>query len=215
MSINELQTSAPAGTPIKLSLYNDDNEVIQEYERSIVPWRMLKPALSLMENANLSNMADLSSLTEEDIDEITGLVVETFGSGLTVHDLDEWADIGEMVAVIQMIAAKANVQIGTPGKRIALNLYGADDKPIATHVRLFVPWKLLKIAVRLMKHLDQDHLTEADVDSIADLVVEVFGNKFTVKDIDDGADISEMMMAINAIISKATGPSNPTFPPGK
>lgn len=82
-----------------------------------------------------------------------------------------------------------------------------------TFTRLFVPWKLLKKAVQLSKSLNAENLTEADVDTIAALVVEAFGNQFTVDELNEGADLSEMMTVLQTIVSKASGSPN-AFPLG-
>ncbi len=99
-----------------------------------------------------------------------------------------------------------------------ITLYGPDDDVKAKYTRPFVPWKLLKAAVRLAKKLGgtgPNNLTEDDVDELARLVVEVFGNKFTVDELNEGADVSEMIAVLNTIIAKASGGLNPTPPPGQ
>ena len=83
-----------------------------------------------------------------------------------------------------------------------------------TFTRLFVPWKMLKKAVQLSKSLGAENLTEADVDMIAALVVEAFGNVFTVDELNEGADLSEMMTVLQTIVAKAGGSPN-VFMPGK
>lgn len=83
-----------------------------------------------------------------------------------------------------------------------------------THTRMFVPWKLLKVAVRLSKNLNVNNITEDDADALAGLVVEAFGNKFSIEDLNEGADVSEMITVMNQIIGKARGSiaGNPTQP---
>ena len=94
-----------------------------------------------------------------------------------------------------------------------ITLYGDDNEVKATYSRMFVPWKLLKKAIVLAKHLDKDNLTEDNVDELAGLVVEVFGNKFSVAELNDGADVGEMMTVLTTIIGKAQmGAPNPTQP---
>ena len=99
---------------------------------------------------------------------------------------------------------------------MTITLYDPETNEVkATHTRIFVPWKLLKQAVQLAKNLDPDNMTDADVDVLAGLVVETFGNKFSVDDLNNGADVSEMVAVLNTIIAKASGGIvNPT-PPGK
>ena len=74
-----------------------------------------------------------------------------------------------------------------------------------TFTQMFVPWKLLKAAVRLSKSLNVEELNEADVDAVAALVVETFGNRFTVDELNQGADIGEMITVMNAIVGRAQG----------
>jgi hypothetical protein len=78
-------------------------------------------------------------------------------------------------------------------------------------VQLFVPWKLLKVAIRLMGDIDQTNLTEADMDAIAALVAEVFGGRVTVEELNNGSDIGEMFAVVEQIVAKANG-VNPTLP---
>lgn len=94
-----------------------------------------------------------------------------------------------------------------------ITLYGPNDEPIGTFTRSFVPWKLLKQAIRLSAKLgDGQNLNEEAIDDLAGLVVEVFGNRFTVEQLNEGADVGEMMTVLTAIVGKAA-PANPT-PPG-
>jgi 23S rRNA G2069 N7-methylase RlmK/C1962 C5-methylase RlmI len=84
-----------------------------------------------------------------------------------------------------------------------ITIYGADDEVVGTYVRSFVPWRLLKKALSLSKSMDQDNLQESDLDAIAGLVVETFGDQFTVQQLNDGADVGEMMAVLQAIMSRA------------
>lgn len=101
---------------------------------------------------------------------------------------------------------------------IKLTLYDPETSEVRKEfTRTFVPWRLLKSAIRLSKalaNLDQNNLTEEDVDAIAGLVVDVFGNQFTVDELNDGADLSEMMAVMQQVVAKAHGatPGNPPRP---
>ena len=99
---------------------------------------------------------------------------------------------------------------------LSITLYNPETNEVtATYSRLFVPWKILKAAVRMAGSLDASHMTDTDMDALAALVVEAFGNKFSIQDLNDGADVGEMVTVLNTIIAKARGamPANPT-PPG-
>lgn len=101
---------------------------------------------------------------------------------------------------------------GTP---ISITLYGEENEILSTHTRMFVPWKLLKAAVRLSKELDANDMSEADVDALAGLVVEAFGNKFSVDDLNEHADVSDMVVVLQAIVSKASNGLGNFTRPGK
>jgi hypothetical protein len=99
---------------------------------------------------------------------------------------------------------------GTP---ITLNLYDSDDNVIKTLSRSVIPWGILKKAVRLMRKINTDNLSEQDVDEIAGLVVTIFGDKVTIDDLDKGADTSDMVATIMQIVTKAESlMPNPPIP---
>jgi hypothetical protein len=89
---------------------------------------------------------------------------------------------------------------------IKLTLYDPQtDEVKAEHTRMFVPWKILKASVRLTKEMNKEQPTEEDLDQMAALIVEVFGNKFSVDELNEGADVGEMMAVLKAVISHASG----------
>lgn len=97
---------------------------------------------------------------------------------------------------------------------MVITLYDSETNDVKnTFSRSFVPWKILKKAVKLSKDVDFDDMKPEDVDQIAGLVVEVFGDKFTVDDLNEGADAGEMISVLQNIIARAKGISlNPTPP---
>ena len=96
---------------------------------------------------------------------------------------------------------------------MVINLYNDENEIKATFTRTFVPWRLLKEAVKLSKQLNKNDLTEDDVNDLASLVVSAFGDKFTVEELTNGADIGEMTTVLNQIIARASGGiQNPTLP---
>lgn len=100
--------------------------------------------------------------------------------------------------------------MGTP---MIIHFYGQDNEVVKQFTRSFVPWKLLKEAVRISKTLDQDNLGEKDVDELAGLVVAVFGDQFTVEEVNNQADVAEMVAVLNQIVATAGGGlENPTKP---
>ena len=103
----------------------------------------------------------------------------------------------------------------TTGTPLTITLYGADDEIEKTYSRIVVPWGILKRAVRLSKELDLENMDETGVDALAGLVVEAFGNQFSIAELDEKADVSDMISVITIIVNKANGimpTSNPTKP---
>ena len=99
---------------------------------------------------------------------------------------------------------------------MVINFYNSEtNEREETFTRSFVPWKLLKVAVKLAKSLDPDNLSESDIDSLSGLVIAVFGDRFSSADLDEKADVTEMIAVLNQIVTRAKGINiNPT-PPGK
>ncbi len=105
--------------------------------------------------------------------------------------------------------------LGTP---IQLTLYDPEtNEPRGTFSRGFVPWGILKAALRL-QGLDQDSLSDEDIDHINALIVDFYGNRFTVEDLQDGATLGEVFAVLTAIMSRLEGDlpglggANPTLP---
>ena len=96
---------------------------------------------------------------------------------------------------------------------MVIHLYDQNDEEVAVFSRSFIPWKALKKAIKLIKQIDLEDLKEEDIDLIAGLIAEVFGDKFTVEQLDDGADLGEMLAVLQNIMARANGISlNPTPP---
>jgi len=55
------------------------------------------------------------------------------------------------------------------------------------------------------------------MDAIAGLIVDVFGNQFSVQDLDNGADVGEMLAVLQGIVARASAlvKANPTDLPPK
>lgn len=94
-----------SSTPITITLYGANDEENKTYSRMIIPWGILKKAISLTKSLNEK---DVSSL---DVDAIAGLVVETFGGQFSLQELDKGADVGEMISVLQNIVARASALV--------------------------------------------------------------------------------------------------------
>ena len=99
---------------------------------------------------------------------------------------------------------------------ITLTLYTDGDEKKNEYRRLIVPWGFLKRAVRLSKNLGNGKKVEEDqLDEIADLLVEFFGNQFTREDLEKGADLTEILTCFNSIVAKARGLIPNAPPPAK
>jgi hypothetical protein len=99
------------GTPLELTLYGPDDEVIKRYTKLIVPWKIMKRAIQLVKTMNVERPEDLQ---DEDMDKISALVVEAFGGQFGIEDLDNGADIGDMLAVLGQIVNKAQGLVPNP-----------------------------------------------------------------------------------------------------
>lgn len=102
------------------------------------------------------------------------------------------------------------------GSPMVINLYGEEGELIKTVTQTFVPWKMLKSAAKLAATLNKDEPTEEDIEGITNLVVSVFQGKVSPKELDDGAELTEMMAVLRQIIATSkTINLNPTPPPEK
>ena len=117
---------------------------------------------------------------------------------------------------------------------IKLTLYDADDVEIATYERSRIPWGILKKAIALQTKVkqaetkeearqwwqiwkkDEETSTEdAQILAISQFVVELFEKKFTVRQLEEGADVSEVMAVFRAVLARANhavGQVNPQKP---
>ena len=102
---------------------------------------------------------------------------------------------------------------------LKLTLYDPEtDEVKAEYTRSYIPWKIAKKATRLMKSLKgkaEEDMTDEDYDATAGLVIEIFGDKFTVQDLDNGSDLDEMMAVISSIEARLAGISPNPHPKGK
>jgi hypothetical protein len=99
---------------------------------------------------------------------------------------------------------------GTP---ITITIYDAHDEP-KPYSRTVIPWGVLKKAIALTKTIEKEHVTEQDMDAIAGLIVDAFGNQFAIEDLDKGADIGDMLAVLQSIVARASAlvQANPTLP---
>ena len=85
----------------------------------------------------------------------------------------------------------------------------ATNEVVKEYCQWFIPWNLLKPAVRLTRSLEGKALTdlsEEEIDSIASLVVEVFCHQFSLDDIRKNyASLEEMWVVVQDIGTRSGG----------
>jgi hypothetical protein len=123
---------------------------------------------------------------------------------------------------------------------ITLTLYGLDDEKIKTYERGIIPWGILKKATRLAKLIEDKesemsgeakpqvqkwwffardkpdpaaNTEEKQMEAISQFVVDLFGNQFTIKELENGADVGEIMTVFHTVLNRAsaTVQLNPTM----
>ena len=104
-----------------------------------------------------------------------------------------------------------------PGTPISITLYGPEDEEKKTYTRSIVPWGILKKALALSRAIGSDakEINEESLDTIAQFVVDVFGGQFSVQDLNDGAELGEIVAVLRNIVARAGAlvKANPTPPP--
>ena len=104
---------------------------------------------------------------------------------------------------------------------IEITLYDANDEPKETYRREVIPWGLLKKAARLAGSMDESPerprkwyqfwmsgengktTEERQMEAISRFVVELFGSRFTVKELEEGADFGEIMSIFRNVMTRA------------
>ena len=80
-----------AQTAIKINLYDGSDKVFKTFQRSRIPWGVLKRAI------RMASGLDEENIQEEDLDQIAMLVSDAFGGEVSVDELDKYGDIAEMI----------------------------------------------------------------------------------------------------------------------
>ena len=102
--------------------------------------------------------------------------------------------------------------LGTP---IEFRLYGEDDEVIGTYSRARVPVVFAERAIQFSKTLSDSEPGQEQLNALYQLIVDFYGEKFSIEDLRKGADLGELISVINAITTRAVElMPNPT-PPGK
>lgn len=114
--------------PIKLTLYDANDEAIETYERNRIPWGILKKAILLQTKVKQAETKEESrqwwhvwkkdeqtSVEDAQILAISQFVVELFGNKFTVRQLEEGADTPEVMSVFRAVLARANQAVNSSG----------------------------------------------------------------------------------------------------
>jgi hypothetical protein len=103
----------PFASPIKFTFYDPaTNEVVKEYNQWFIPWNLMKPAIRLIKSLNGVNPEDY---TDEQIDEISSLVVEVFCHQFSVEDIKKsYASLEEMQTVLEDIGNRSGGLLPNP-----------------------------------------------------------------------------------------------------
>ena len=91
--------------PIKINLYDGNDQVIKSLSRTRIPWGVLKRAI------RMASSLDESNITDDDLDNIAALIADAFSGGVTVQELDQYGDIAEMIEAIQGIIERASATV--------------------------------------------------------------------------------------------------------
>jgi hypothetical protein len=103
------------------------------------------------------------------------------------------------------------------GIPIQFTLYGDDDEVKAVYSRKRVPLTFVEQAIELAGTLEGDNLGQEQLNALYQIVVDFYGEKFSVEEVRKGADLGEMISVIEAITSRASelmpNKPNPIPPP--
>lgn len=105
---------------------------------------------------------------------------------------------------------------------ITLDFYGENDEKETTYTVPRVKTKILKAAIHLGREInDPKTMDEAQVNSLLDFIVDLFGNKFTREDLEEKTDLFECFSVLGMVFSRAGSltsqfaRANPTVPLSK
>lgn len=92
---------------------------------------------------------------------------------------------------------------------IELTLYDENDEVIRTYSKSIVRWGILKQAIKLAKTLDESGgFGDSDMDAISAFVCRLFDDQFTVEELENGAEVSEIMSCFRAVVRRANNAGN-------
>ena len=87
---------------ISLTLYDKEDQPIKTYEKSVIKWGLMKKAIKLGKSMNIEDFG------ETDLDKISEFVCDLFDNQITLKELEDGADMGEVFAAFKGVISKAN-----------------------------------------------------------------------------------------------------------
>jgi len=113
---------------IKLTLYDENNEIKRELVRTFIPWGILEVALDLQDDfSNIETDKDGKpiNIQREQIEKLTEFVMFLFGNSVTSEELNIGASLQDMFSTFRQVfvmveqSMAANPTIGQTVKRRA------------------------------------------------------------------------------------------------
>jgi hypothetical protein len=86
---------------VSLTLYDNNDEVIKTYQKSVIKWGLMKKAIRLGKG-----MSD-EDFGEADFDKISEFVCELFDNQFTLQELENGADVAEVFTAFKAVINKA------------------------------------------------------------------------------------------------------------
>ncbi len=111
---------------IKLTLYDENNEVKRELVRTFIPWGILEVALDLQEDFSsieTDGKGNPVNIQREQIEKLTEFVMFLFGNSVTSEELNLGASLQDMFSTFRQVfvmveqSMAANPTIGQTAKR--------------------------------------------------------------------------------------------------
>ena len=93
---------------------------------------------------------------------------------------------------------------------IEINLYDENDEKVNTLTKSVVRWGMMKQAIKLAKMLGDEGNTISDVafDALTAFICRLFDDKVSPSELENGADITEMMAAFKSVMRRASAMGN-------
>ncbi len=113
---------------IKLTLYDENNEIKRELVRTFIPWGILEVALDLQEdfsNIEMDKDGTPINIQREQIEKLTEFIMFLFGNSVSAEELNLGASLQDMFSTFRQVSVMVsqimaqNPTIGQTVKRRA------------------------------------------------------------------------------------------------